>query len=90
MSLGITIAVDDVEHTVETTAGDLVRLEREYQIKAAQMSVETMSVEWVMFLAFVGLKRQGVITMTFDEFLDCADTVGADDETPPLLPPSSL
>jgi hypothetical protein len=83
MSLGITIAVDDVEHNVQTTAGDLVRLEREYGIKAADMSVDTMSVEWVMFLAYVGLKRSKVITMTFDEFLDTADTVGSDDDDPP-------
>lgn len=83
MSLGITIAVDDVEHNVQTTAGDLVRLEREYGIKAADMSVDTMSVEWVMFLAYVGLKRSKVITMTFDEFLDTADTVGNDDDDPP-------
>lgn len=83
MSLGITIAVDDVEHVVQTTAGDLVRLEREYDIKAADMSVDTMSVEWVMFLAYVGLKRQKVITMTFDEFLDSADTVGDDSDDPP-------
>ena len=83
MSLGISIAVDDVEHNVQTTAGDLVRLEREYGIKAADMSVDTMSVEWVMFLAYVGLKRSKVITMTFDEFLDTADTVGNDDDDPP-------
>lgn len=83
MSLGITIAVDDVEHNVQTTAGDLVRLEREYGIKAADMSVDSMSVEWVMFLAYVGLKRSKVITMTFDEFLDTADTVGNDDDDPP-------
>jgi len=82
MSLGITIDVDGQAHDVQTTAGDLVRLEREYDIKAAAMSVETMSVEWVMFLAFVGLKRQKIIDMTFDEFLDCADTV-EDDTDPP-------
>ena len=83
VSLGITIAVDDVEHNVQTTAGDLVRLEREYGIKAADMSVDTMSVEWVMFLAFVGLRRSKVIEMSFDEFLDSADTVGSDDDEDP-------
>jgi|TARA_R110000803_G_scaffold127414_2_gene194855 hypothetical protein len=84
VSLGITISVDGVDHVVETTAGDLVRLEREYQIKAAEMSVESMSVEWVMFLAFVGLKRQKVIEMSFDEFLDVADTVEEELDPPPL------
>lgn len=86
MSFGITVSVDGVPHGITPTAGDLVRLEREYQIVAAEMSVETMSVEWVMFLAFVGLKRQKVIEMSFDEFLDVADTVDEELDPPPLPP----
>lgn len=89
----ITVTVDGVAHEVTPTAGDLVRLEREFGIVASSMTEENTSITWIMFLAFAGLKRTKVLEpeTTFDEFLDRADTGGTEsvDPSPPLPPPSS-
>lgn len=86
------MTVDGVTHEVTPTAGDLVRLEREFGIVASSMTEENTSITWIMFLAFAGLKRTKALEpdVTFDDFLDRADTgAGSEDPTPPLPPPPS-
>lgn len=82
----ITVIVDGTTHVVHPTAGDLVRLEREFQIVASSMTEENTSVGQIMFLAWAACRRTGVIAreLTFDEFLDLADNGPPAD---PSLPP---
>lgn len=87
--MNVEVEVDGVSHSVEPTAGDLVRLEREYGVTMAQLDAESVSIEHVLFLAFVGLRRVGVIdrdTVDFDRFLDLADVPNAGTEYPPPSP----
>ena len=87
----VDVLVDGIVHTVAPTAGDLVRLEREYGITAGSMDEKTTSVEHVLFLAWTGLRRTGVVDreLTFDDFLDLADVPedGPTMDPPPPLPP---
>lgn len=83
---GIKVTVDGEAHEVTPTAGDLVRLEREFGIAASSLTPESTRVEWVMFLAFHALRRKGIEVGTFDDFLDRADTVTGDDDSNPSTP----
>jgi hypothetical protein len=93
--VGIVVLVDGEQYQTVPTAGDLARLERHFGITASGLSTESMSVEHVLFLAWNGMRRQGLgPEMTFDEFLDRADTAdddGADAGNPPQpLPKPSV
>jgi hypothetical protein len=80
----LSISIDGVTHVVAPKPGDLVRLERQYDISAVSLD-ETSKLEHILFLAWVGLHREGVYPGDFEEFLDVADMV--DGETP-LAPPT--
>lgn len=85
----ITVRVNGVEHEISPTAGDLVRLERQFKISAASMTEETTTVEHVMFLSWAALRRTEVLSreLEFDEFLDIADTPEGSTLNPPPPPP---
>lgn len=91
--VAISVLVDGIAHTVTPTTGDLVRLEREFGISSSSMTAENTGLQEIMFLAYAGLRRTKVIDreLSFDDFLDMADTGEATpaDPTPPLPPPSS-
>ena len=89
----VKVLVDGQEKSVVPTAGDLVRLEREYGVAASKLDEENVTIEHVLFLSWCSLRRTGAVPreMTFDEFLDVADTPGGgvlDDPPPPPPPPS--
>ena len=85
----VDVVVDGVVHAIAPTAGDLVRLEREYGITAGSMDETTTSVEHVLFLAWAGLRRTGVVDreLSFDDFLDLADVPEAGHTMDPPIPP---
>lgn len=81
------VQVDGEDFSLTSTAGDLARLEREYGISSSTLTQETTSVEHVMFLAWTGLRRLKLgPQMTFDEFLDRADTTGGSETADPPRP----
>jgi hypothetical protein len=82
----ISVLVDSVPHAIKPSAGDLVRLEREYGIKPHDMAEETFLLEHVMYLAYRCLRRTRALSdeVTFDGFLDLADV---EDEDGPLTVP---
>jgi hypothetical protein len=84
----VSVAVDGVEHEVVPTAGDLVRLERQYGISAASLDESTVRVEHVLYIAFTALRRRGAISeeLSFDDFIDLADVP----DSAPLDPPPPL
>ena len=86
----ISVLVDLVEHEISPTAGDLVRLEREYGISAATLSESTVSVEHVLFLSWSALRRTGVLDreLSFDSFIDLADVPESTSVPPAPLPQS--
>lgn len=90
--VGIVVLVDGEEYQTVPTAGDLARLERHFGISASGLTPDSMSVEHVLFLAWNGMRRQKLgPEMTFDEFLDRADTsdeVDAGNPPEPLPRPS--
>ena len=65
----LTVTIGDVSHEVRTTPGDLVRLERQFNISAAELEAHAR-LEHMMFLAYVGLKREGKYEHDFETFLD--------------------
>jgi hypothetical protein len=83
----ISVAVDGTEHAVSPTAGDLVRLERQYGISAASLSESSITIEHVLFIAWTALRRSGAIDIEdFDAFIDIADVPDSSslDPRPPL------
>lgn len=87
----VTVAVDGIEHSISPTAGDLVRLERQYDLPASQLNEANVRVEHVLFLAWTALRRDHVIdeSITFDTFIDLADVPEAGSLRPPApLPPT--
>ena len=82
----ISVLVDSVEHKISPTAGDLVRLERQYSISAASLSEDNVTVEHVLFLSWSALRRGGVVDreLDFDSFIDLADVPESQDS--PLTP----
>jgi len=87
----VSVSVDGVEHSISPTAGDLVRLEREYQISAAQLDDEHVTVEHVLFIAYSALRRTHVLddAMSFDQFIDLADVPRGGSLTPPAPLPQT-
>jgi hypothetical protein len=86
----ISVLVDSVEHKITPTAGDLVRLEREYSISAASLAEDTVTVEHVLFLSWSALRRTGLLDreIDFDAFIDLADVPESNQFPPPPLPES--
>lgn len=74
------IDIDGNNYEVTPKPGDLVRLERAYDISASSLG-EGMKVEHVLFLAWTALHRAGTYTEDFETFLDVAD-VEEDDARP--------
>lgn len=90
-TFAITITIDGTRHELAPTAGDLVRMEREFDMPASALTEETARTEHVMFLAWCAAKRTGLYADEFDAFLDHADTAnraGADTSGNDLPPPA--
>lgn len=74
----LAITVDGKTEHVTATPGDLVRLERQFNIAASQLD-ENTKLEYVLFLGYSALKRTGKYEGTFDEFLDVVESTEEDD-----------
>lgn len=83
----IRVTVDGTEHVVRPTAGDLVHLERAYDMSASTLTETTARVEHVLYLAWRGLRRAGLLDLDFDTFVDLAD-IPQEPASVPLDPPS--
>ena len=68
---------DGSVHTVDPRPADYVRFERHFSIPMSSLDAGNASFEHMMFLAFLGLKRQNIYRGTFDEFIDFVDSVAA-------------
>lgn len=76
------LTYDGSEYELDATPGDLVRFERQYGIPATQLESETR-IEYVMYLAWLALKRVRPDVVDFDDFLDRVTDV-EDSPTAPL------
>lgn len=87
----VSVSVDGIEHSITPTAGDLVRLEREYEISAAQLDDSNVTVEHVLFIAWSALRRTKAIDLDldFDSFIDLADVPKGDALRPPAPLPQT-
>lgn len=87
----VSVSVDGVEHSISPTAGDLVRLERHYQISAAQLDDEHVTVEHVLFIAWNALRRTKAIPdeLDFESFIDLADVPRGGSLVPPAPLPQT-
>lgn len=87
----VSVSVDGVEHSISPTAGDLVRLEREYSISAAQLDDDAITVEHVLFIAWSALRRTKAIEpdLDFDSFIDLADVPRGGSLVPPAPLPQT-
>lgn len=83
----IRVSVDGTDHVVRPTAGDLVHLERAYDMSASSLTEDTARVEHVLFLAWRGLQRARLVDVDFDTFVDLAD-IPQEPTSVPLDPPS--
>lgn len=78
-------------HSEEVTPApvDLVKFERKFNMAAAAIE-DDPRVEYLMFLAWASLRRQGKVTDDFDAFLESLADIDSEDDslTPPPPPPA--
>lgn len=85
--IALALTVDGVAFNVSPSPGDLVKLERKYEISAGELD-DSARVEWIMFLAYSCLKRTDRTTLSFDEFLDVVEMEEKEESSPPPQPSS--
>jgi hypothetical protein len=68
----IDLEITTAEGTKKVTVGpaDLIRFERKYDVGVTQFDAGTLRFEWLAFLAWSVLKRQGDTTVEFDAWID--------------------
>lgn len=57
------------ERTIVCGQSDFIKLEREYGISTTALASE-MRLEWVAYIAFVRLRKDGATALDFDAWLD--------------------
>jgi len=67
---------------VEATAPDLIAFERNFD-KPFTIFAESMRLEYVLWLGWHALKRQGKTALEFDPWIETVTTVGLKESTEP-------
>lgn len=93
MKLTFSVVYED-GRKVESVAKpkDIVAFERQYGQSIASLDLDNCHMEWLYYLAWSPLHRQGRDTQAFDAFLDSVDEISAkeEEEAPaPFLPAAS-
>lgn len=70
------LTIDDVAHSVEIKATDLVAFERKYGLSYDTITEETSKLEYIFFLAWNACRRKKITDLDFDTWLDGADITG--------------
>lgn len=66
--------------TVETKAGDLIRLERQFQLSVGEIfGTKRPKLEHVWFLAWTALRRDTPELPDFEDWIDTVDSVEVDE-----------
>ena len=68
----IDLEIKTTEGTKTVTVGpaDLIRFERKYDVAVTQFDAGTLRFEWLAFLGWSVLKRQGDTALDFDAWID--------------------
>ena len=68
----IDLEITTAEGTKRVTVGpaDLIRFERKYDVGVTQFDAGTLRYEWLAYLAWAVLKRQGDTPLDFDAWID--------------------
>lgn len=68
----IDLEIKTTEGTKKVTVGpaDLIRFERKYDVAVTQFDAGTLRFEWLAFLGWSVLKRQGDTALDFDTWID--------------------
>ncbi len=92
LHLSVTLADGTVFPAVKIGPGDFVRFERHFGIRIGQLtSIDEMSMEQMLFLAWTPLHRTGTTGLEFDDFCDQVeglDFLSAEAATPTHPAPS--
>lgn len=68
--IDLEITTTDGKKTVTVGPADLIRFERKYDVGVTQFDAGTLRFEWLAFLAWAVLKRQGDTALDFDTWID--------------------
>lgn len=90
MSLSVPFKVtynDGREVQAVAKAKDIVAFERQYDIPFSAFTAGEARLEWIYYLAWSPLHRQGREEASFDAFMDLVDEVEeVEDEAPAVVP----
>ncbi len=68
--IDLDITTTDGTKTVTVGPADLIRFERKYDVGVTQFDAGNLRFEWLAFLAWAVLKRQGDTPLDFDTWID--------------------
>ena len=68
--IDLEITTPDGTKTVTVGPADLIRFERKYDVGVTQFDAGNLRFEWLAFLAWAVLKRQGDTPLDFDTWID--------------------
>lgn len=68
--IDLEITTTEGTKTVKVGPADLIRFERKYDVGVTQFDAGTLRFEWLAFLAWAVLKRQGDTALDFDTWID--------------------
>lgn len=73
--IDLEITTQDGTKTVTVGPADLIRFERKFDVGITQFDGANMRFEWLAFLAWAVLKRQGDTSLDFDSWIDTLDAL---------------
>lgn len=73
--IDLEITTPEGTKTVTVGPADLIRFERKYDVGVTQFDAGTLRFEWLAYLAWAVLKRQGDTTVEFDAWIDSLEAL---------------
>lgn len=71
--IDLEITTKDGTKNVKVGPADLIRFERKYNVGITQFDAGTLRFEWLAYLAWAVLKREGETALDFDNWIDTLD-----------------